>query len=413
MRCVLDRRPGSWQSDGAVFALFLTVFIDLVGFGIVLPLLPFYAQRFGATPDIVTLVAASYTLTQFLFAPVWGRISDRIGRRPVLLITIFGTFVGYLWLAVTDSLVMLFLARAFGGAMAANIGVAHAYVADITSPERRARGMGRIGAASGLGFVAGPAVGGLLAGPDPANPDFQLPFFAAAAFSALALATAALFLNETVAQSAKEAAARSPAGGRVAVLVESLARPPLALCFALVLMTPFVFSGMETVLALWSERALGWGPEQNGYAYAYMGLVAVVVQGFLIGPLSAAIGERRSVTCGAVAVFAGALALPAAGGYAGLFVALGLIVFGVCVSGPSLSSLISQHAGAHERGRLLGVSQASAGLGRILGPALSGTVFAGIGRDWPFYGAALVMVVMFALSLRLAAAGRHPVPPED
>ena len=381
-----------------MLVLFFTVFIDLVGFGIVLPLQPFYAQKFGAAPEIITLVAASFTLTQFLFAPVWGRLSDRIGRRPVLLVTIFGTFVGYLWLALTDSLVMLFMARAFGGAMAANIGVAHAYVADVTTPENRSRGMGRIGAAAGLGFVTGPAIGGLLAGPDPIHPDFQFPFLAAAVFSAAAFILAVFFLRETVDREAR-AAATALNGSRITALIDALSRPNVGLLLLLVMMTPFVFSGIETILAIWTERALAWGPEQNGYVYAFMGFVAVFVQGLLIGPLTRKFGEKRLILGGAVAVFLGALWLPWGTGFAGVMGPLGLIVIGVCMSGPSLSSLISQHAAVHERGRLLGVSQSSAGLGRIMGPALSGAAFAGLGADSPFYIGAIVMIVMFTLSM--------------
>ncbi len=385
-----------------MIALFMTVFVDLVGFGIVLPLQPFYAQKLGAAPEVVTLVAASYTAAQFVFAPLWGRLSDRIGRKRVLLITIAGSCAGYLWLAFADTLIVLFLARAFGGAMAANMGVAHAYVADVTPPADRARGMGRIGAAAGLGFVAGPAIGGLLAGPDPVNPDFQLPFFAAAVFSALAFVAAMVFLRETVVAEAGRAAR----GSSLRDLVAAIGRPGLALLLALVFMTPFVFSGIETILALWSERALGWGPERNGYAYAFMGFVAVMVQGFAVGPLTRGLGEGRVVAGGAVAVMLGAILAPVMADAFGLYVALGLIVGGVCVSGPTLTSLVSHHAGADERGAILGLSQSSAGLGRILGPALSGTVFAGLGRDWPFLCGALVMVLMLVLSLRLIRRGR-------
>lgn len=384
-----------------MIALFMTVFIDLVGFGIVLPLQPFYAQKLGAAPDVVTLVAASYTAMQFVFAPLWGWLSDRIGRKRVLLFTIAGSCAGYLWLAFADTLVMLFLARAFGGAMAANMGVAHAYVADITPPKDRAGNMGRIGAAAGLGFVAGPAIGGLLAGPDAANPDFQLPFFAAAVFSALAFVAAIVFLRET-------SAAAGHAAQRTAIrdLWAALARPGLGLILALVFMTPFVFSGIETVLALWSERVLDWGPLRTGYAYAFMGFVAVIVQGLAVGPLVRALGEGRAVACGAVAVLLGAMLVPATGSAVGLYVALGLITGGVCVSGPTLTSLVSHHASAVERGTILGLSQSSAGFGRILGPALSGTVFAGLGPDWPFLCGGLVMVLMLALSLRLIRRGR-------
>ncbi|MEE8280191.1 MAG: MFS transporter, partial [Alphaproteobacteria bacterium] len=169
-----------------MLALFLTVFIDLVGFGIIIPFLPFFAEHFAASPDVVTLLIAVFPLTQFLFAPLWGRLSDRMGRKPVLLMTLAGLFASYIWLGLSQGLWMLFAARAFAGAMAGNIAVAQAYVADVTPSERRAEGLGRIGAAFGLGFLLGPAIGGVLAGPDPQNPNILLPALAAAAMTATA-----------------------------------------------------------------------------------------------------------------------------------------------------------------------------------------------------------------------------------
>ena len=383
--------------------LFFTVFIDLVGFGIVIPLLPFYAQRFGATPDVVTLVVASFALTQFLFAPVWGRLSDRIGRRRILLLTLFGITLGYVWLGLSDSLWMLFLARAFGGAMAGNVAVAQAYVADISSPETRARDLGRIGAASGLGFVTGPAIGGILVGPDAQNPDFQLPFFIAAALSFGAFLFALARLRETVPAETRERARAEKGRGRTALFAETVRRPQLGFLVGLMFMMPFVFGGMESTFALWSERTLGWGPQTNGYMYAYMGLVAVIVQGGLIGPLTAWLGERGLLRLGPLICGFGMAWMPFTAGTVALCMAVGMIVFGVCVTGPSLSSLMSKHAEAHERGSVLGVGQSSSGLGRIAGPAWAGFAFAAFGRDWPYFSGAMVMALMVALSLRVSA----------
>ncbi len=383
-------------------ALLLTVFVDLIGFGIVLPLQPFYAQAYGANPGTVTLVAASYTAMQFICAPLWGRLSDRVGRKPILLATSAGTCLGYLALAHTESLTGLFLARAFGGAMAGNIGVAHAVVADLVGPERRAGAMGRVGAAAGLGFVAGPAIGGLLSGPDPANPDFALPFLVAAGAAAIAFVLALALLKESVAGPARARALRRGPADRWWRRIRELGIAPLLL---LVFSTPMVFSGIETVFALWSERAFGWGPVRNGYMYAFMGAVAVLVQGFAIGPIAARLGERYTVVLGMSAVTAGCLVLPLAGGVATVMAGLGLIIFGVSVCGPSLTSLVSERAGAHERGALLGLSQSAGGLGRIVGPALSGTVLGALGRDWPFLTGALVMAC--AAGLALVLARRH------
>lgn len=382
-------------------ALFLTVFIDLVGFGIAIPLLPFYAQRFGASPDIVTLVIATYSLTQLAATPLWGRLSDRIGRRPVMIISLAGTIVGYLWLAATDSLLMLFLARGFSGAMAGNTAVAQAYVADVTAPEDRARGHGRMGAAHGLGFLAGPAIGGLLAGSDPANATFYVPFLCAAGLSAVALMLAVFRLPESV-----PAAGRVPAGAARRFgwgsVVEVLRRPQLGLLVGIMFMMPFVFAGVETTLALWTERAYGWGPLENGYLYSYMGLVAVIVQGGLVGPLSRRFGERRLVRTGAVLVGAGMATLPLTGDVAGLMASLAGLVVGVCITGPSMSSLISRRAGAGERGAVLGIAYSSGGLARIVGPAWAGWGFVTFGRDSPYLAGAAVMALMLLLSLRIA-----------
>ncbi len=379
-------------------ALLLTVFVDLIGFGIVLPLQPFYAVAFGAGASEVTLVAASYTAMQFVFAPIWGRLSDRVGRKPILLLTLAGSAVGYVGLAWTDSLATLFVARAFGGAMAGNIGVAHAYAADLVGPSARARGMGRLGAAAGLGFVAGPALGGLLSGPDAADPDFRLPFLFAGGMAAAAFLLALALLRESTSAAARRGA--KAAGGwrdpwrraRDAGLA-----PLLLLVFAM----PLVFAGVETVLALWSAQALGWGPARNGYLYSFMGAVAVVVQGLAVGPIVDRLREHAAIVLGTAAAAAGCLILPFSDAAVPVAAGLGLLVFGISVCNPSLNALIAEQAAAHERGALMGVSQSAGGLGRILGPALSGAAFGALGPDWPFLLGAAVMgsAVCFAFAL--------------
>ncbi len=381
-------------------ALLLTVFIDTVGFGIVLPLLPYFAAQFGAQPGIVPLLATVYSFTQFLMAPVWGRLSDKIGRRPIILITIAGIVLGYLWLAAAGSLLMLFLARAFTGAMASNGGVINAYVADVTSPRDRAKGMGRIGAAHGLGFVMGPAIGGLLAGSDPANPDLQLPFLVAAALSAVALAIGWFQVRETVSAESRRLAS-SRAGGRLVALRDALGRPQLGLLMLILMMTPFVFAGVESVFVVWSSHTLGWGATENGWIYTFMGVVAVAVQILVVGRLARTIGEHRAILLGAALIGLGVVLLPFMSGYAGLCFAFLLIVGGVCINNPSLNSIISQQVSADERGRMLGISQSCSALARIAGPVWVGFAYGAFGPSWPFLSGAVVMAAMFLLALRV------------
>jgi DHA1 family tetracycline resistance protein-like MFS transporter len=381
-------------------ALLLTVFIDTVGFGIVLPLLPYFAERFGVVPAMIPLLATIYSFSQFLFAPVWGRLSDRLGRRPVILATIAGTMLGYVWLVFTDSLIMLFLARAFTGAMAANAGVINAYVADVTSESDRAAGMGRMGAAHGLGFVIGPAIGGLFAGSDPAEARLLVPFMIAAGLSAIALVLAFWQVRETVPESVRSNA-RGKGSGRLATLLEGARRPQLGLLLLLLGFTPFVFSGVESVFVVWSDSQLGWGPVKNGWIYTYMGLVAVMVQVFVVGRLARRFGEHRAIRLGAILMGIGVIVLPFMSSFAGLCVAFTLIVSGVCINNPSLNSLISRHISADERGRFLGMAQSCSALARIIGPIWVGIAFGLFGPNWPFLSGAFIMAGMFLLTFRV------------
>lgn len=382
-----------------MYALIFTVFVDMVGFGIVLPLLPLYAQKFGASPEIVTLVAVSYTLAQSIFGPFWGWLSDRIGRKPVLLLTIGGTFCAYFLLAFTSSLWMLFAARFFGGAMAANMSVTHALIADVTRPEDRTKAIARLSGAAGLGFVAGPAIGGLLGGSDPTNPDFLSPYLAAAVFSAIAFVLAIVLIRETVSPEQKIRARGMPG---LQSWIAVFANPQTRLVLCLMFCTPFVFAGVEVIIVLWSERVWGWGPHQNGWFYAWMGSCHMVLQWFVIGRLAGRIGERALVTAGAISLGLGVLWLPLASTQVELYLGAILMIFGTSANASSLSSLLSQYADADSRGRVLGVGQTFGGVGRIGGPALAGVAFAALGIHWPFYAGAIVMVVMAVFSRRIA-----------
>ena len=379
-------------------ALLLTIFVDTVGFGIILPLLPFFAEKFGASPLEVTLLATVYSFSQFIFAPVWGRFSDRIGRRPIILATLTGLFCGYVALTITNSLLMLFLARAFTGAMAANAGVIQAFIADVTDTSARAGAMAKVGAAHGLGFIVGPAIGGMLAGSDPVDPNLVLPFVIAASLSATALIIAFFQVYETISGDLRGHVVQQQRSLH-RVFKEAIQIPQLALLLVLVTMTPFVFSGIETTFVLWSERLLGWGPWQNGQIYTFMGITAAATQWFLVGRLTSRFGEHRLICFGALMIFIGVLILPQMNDAIGLCIAFGFIVFGVSVNNPSLSSLVSKYAHPSERGSLLGISQSCSAMARITGPAWAGFVFGSFGPNWPFYSGAVVMLFMFLFGM--------------
>jgi MFS family permease len=378
--------------------LFLIVFVDLVGFGVVIPLLPYYALRFDASPIEVTMVMACFSLAQFVSSPFLGRLSDKVGRRPVLLVSLACSAASYVWLAFAPALWMLFAARLLAGAGAGNIAAAQAYIADVTPPDKRAKGMGMIGAAFGLGFTVGPAIGGLLAGANPATADLARPAFLAAGLSAGAFAVTALRLKESLAGEARGLAKRAH---RLTLAKDAFSRPVLGLLILLFFVTVSAFAGMETTFALWANRAFGWGPEQVGWVFFYVGIVLAALQGGAIGHLSRRFGEARLVTAGAAIIGLGLLGLAFAASLWAVLVVTGLLAIGMGLLNPSVTSLVSRVAGAEERGGVMGVSQSAASLARILGPAVAGAVFTLWGRNAPYYLGAVLMACVVAMAMRL------------
>jgi DHA1 family tetracycline resistance protein-like MFS transporter len=384
--------------------LFLIVFVDLVGFGLVIPLLPFYAVRFAASPQEVTALLAIYSLAQLVTAPLWGRLSDRVGRRPVLLVSLTASALAYLWLGGASALWMLFAARGFAGACAGNIAAAQAYIADVTGPEERARGMGLIGAAFGLGFIIGPALGGLIAGNDPATADTVTPAWVAAGLSVLALCGVLLLLPESLpANLGDRAAGRS----RVGAVMDVLSRPILSRLILIFFLVILAFAGMESTFALWAIGQFGWGPRQVGYVFAYVGVLSAVLQGGLIGHLAHRFGEERLLLGGLTLIGLGLLVMTLAYNLAALVAAVTALALGMGLTQPSLNSLISRRAGGAEQGEVMGVSQSVASLSRVLGPFAAGFCFAEFGRNSAFlWGAVLVAAALLLARklLRLAVA---------
>jgi DHA1 family tetracycline resistance protein-like MFS transporter len=373
--------------------LFFIVFIDLLGFGVMIPQLPFYGLHFGLHGFGVATMLACYSVAQFVSSPLLGRLSDRVGRRPVLLVSLAVSALAYCWLGFADAAWMLFAARLIAGAGAGNIAAAQAYIADVTPPERRAKGMGMIGAAFGLGFTVGPALGGLAARLDPAAPAFI-----AAGLSVIAFLLTLARLKESLPEASRNA---PPRPGRLAVAREALSRPVLRELILLLFVTIGAFAGMETTFALWANQVFGWGSWEVGLNFFFVGVVLVVVQGGLIGWLSRRLGEARLLTAGALSIMLGLAGLPLVHAIPLLLVVNLLLAAGMGLLNPSLNSLISRQARIDEQGGILGVSQSASSLARAAAPPLAGLLFDTSGRNTPYIVGAALMLLVLILALRL------------
>jgi DHA1 family tetracycline resistance protein-like MFS transporter len=404
-----------------LLTLFLIVFIDLLGFGIIIPLFPFVAERLGADPWLITFGGAGiYSLAQVIAAPLWGRASDAFGRRPVLFVSMVGSVVGYLWLGLAGSLFMLIASRAFSGMMAGNISAAFAYVADVTTPENRAKGLGMIGAAFGLGFMLGPVIGGLLGGTDPGTMNFTRPALVAAGLSALAALGAWLFLPESLKPAerrpwAARGVATPPRAGAVAALRRVVLSPFAAVAHHAALrgvITAVFLIGvcgtiLQSIVPVWGADILGLTPRDVGLLYFAMGAVGVTVQGGLVGPLVRRLGEKKVLYVSALAHGVGFVTLAFATDRAALLVGALAFSAGHATFNTTASSLVSLEAEPRAKGAALGAMQSASAAGRIVGPASSGAIYSGIGHAAPFLAAALLLLPVVWL-LRRSHKGDRP-----
>jgi MFS transporter, DHA1 family, tetracycline resistance protein len=373
-----------------VTIVFVTVFIDLLGFGIIIPLMPFYAETFGATALTVGLLMTSFSLMQFVFAPFWGRLSDRIGRRPVILIGLFGSAVSYLLFGLATSLALLFAARIAAGIAGANIPTAQAYMADITTAENRAKGMGLVGAAFGLGFIFGPAIGGFLS-----HWGYQAPSFFASALSLANFIAAWFLLPESRPRPEREVTHRS----RVDLLRYAITRPALPQLLLIYFIVVTSFASFETTFALYSERRFSFSASTIGYVFAFVGIVLSAIQGFVVGRVVPRVGEQRVVPAAILVLTAGLALVPLAASVPILLVACGLLAVGMGFHSPSIMALISRRADVDTQGGVLGLSQSLASLARVIGPAWGGWLYDRYGTVSPYVSAASLMGVAFLLSV--------------
>jgi MFS family permease len=373
------------------YLVLLTVFIDLLGFGIIIPLLPFYALHFGASAIVIGLLTSSYSLMQFLFVPFWGRLSDRIGRRPIILMSVTGSFISYLIFGFADSLAVLFVSRVLAGFMGANISTAQAYIADSTSFEERAKYMGLIGAAFGVGFMLGPFIGGIMS-----KISYGTPGFFASGLSLINAVLAYYLLPESLKD--KSVPAKKLRLFNAAAIREAFRRKGVGSLVLVFFFYTVAFSVLYVAFPLFSQKKLGYGAAQNGYFFAYVGFIGILIQGGAIGRLANNLGERSLLIVGLSSFFI-ALALIASNHMLPLLIiSATLLAIGSSLVIPSLTSLISKYAKAGEHGTTLGVSQSFASLGRVIGPFLGGLIFSSAGIAWPFYASGFMILIALLLA---------------
>ncbi|GIK51550.1 MAG: tetracycline resistance MFS efflux pump [Planctomycetota bacterium] len=414
------------QARRGVFVVWFVIFLDLLGFGIILPSLAYYvgifhvpgwatefSAGFGVTDPqavFVGLIQTVFSLCQFVFAPLWGRLSDRVGRKPVLMASMAGFALAWLMFAFAPSLIFLLLARALAGVFAANLSTAQAYMADVFPPERRAKGMGLIGMAFGMGFVLGPAIGAVLvSGPvlglffEPGTPGYArghllVPALFAAALSLAALGLAALKLSESLPVEAR--ANPRQRKGQVAELLEALRKPAIGPMLVVYFVATAGFANLEAMFSQFNKDHLGLPQSTNMWVFTCIGVTIALVQGGLIGRLTKALGSPRLLLLGQLGL---ALAMIwfgfqmewSLGINATLLVILVSVLIGAfsAVSNPSLLTIISTHASRSTQGGTMGFTASSATLGRIVGPLMGGVIYAKWGPQWPFVaGAALIFL---------------------
>jgi len=395
-------REASTPSPWAAPSLIAVIFINMLGFGIIVPLLPFFAKSMNAAPWQIALIFSAYAMGGFFGEPFWGRLSDRYGRKPLLISTISGNCLCYLALAFAPNVATAFVIRFLGGLASGNGAVIQGYIADVTPPERRARMMSRQGAAWNVGMIVGPAVGGAFAHTNAGPIGFRIPLFIAAALSAIAVTAIILFIRESKVRD--QSISHRPS--RWSAIGDALRNPVIGRLMLLTFLVGFAFTGIESTFGLWGQARFGWGPRQISVCFAAVGAVAAFTQFFVTGPLSEKYGEGRMLAIGMGMTVLGSLMQPWSTGLLTTTVLMCVTAVGQSVAWPNVGALISRTADPHRQGQILGLNNAAGAFARFVGPFTAGLTFAGISINAPFYQGALIVAP--AILLALSAARRAP-----
>jgi MFS transporter, DHA1 family, tetracycline resistance protein len=381
--------PGSKR---ALTFLFLTVFIDLLGVGLLVPVLPYLVRRYDSDALTVGLLSASFAMAQFVASPLLGLWSDRAGRRPVLLISLLGTGLGYYLFGIGGSLAVLFVARVIDGFTGGNFSIAQAYIADVTEARDRTKAFGMIGAAFGMGFVLGPAISGLLA-----QASIAAPAYAAGTLAIANTIFGYFALPESLPPEKRQKGAfRMRDLDPIMPMIGYLRRPVVGTMLWALFAFGFAHSALQTNFAVYTLNRYHWGPRDNAWMFVFVGVASAVVQGWLVRKIAPKIGEKRLAIYGTMLTVGGFAVLAYAPVAAWLFFGMTLTVLGGA-GGPAMQSLMSQQAEPQEQGTLMGVAQSVSSLTRILGPVWAGLLFDHLGMSSPYWSSAAVNVVAWVL----------------
>jgi len=379
------------RNNKLLMTIFLVVFIDLLGFGIILPLLPYIAEKYSAGPFQIGMLTATYSFFQLIASPILGRLSDRYGRKKLLIISQFGSAVGYLILGLAGNLPLLFLSRIIDGATGGNISIAQAYIADVTTKENRARGMGIIGAAFGLGFIFGPAIGGFLS-----RFSYSTPAYFAAAISLLTVLTTIFFLKETINE--KQAKVSPKTKLNFEEFRKVLSIYPISILILTFFVVNLASSVQQGNFALWTQKTFNYGPTQNGWLFTYIGIIAVLVQLKVLPFLTKKFNEKNILYISLVFLFLGLILIPLMPTPLFLYVSSFFLPFGMGLSNPTIQALASENVPKEEYGGTLGFLQSAGSLGRIIGPIIGGIIFQSLGKDNAFYFAGFIVLIILIYS---------------
>ena len=374
-------------SAAALPTLLSVMFINLLGFGIIVPLLPFYARSFHAPAWQVALIFSAYSMGAFFGEPFWGRISDVIGRKPILISTVTGNCLCYLALAFAPNISVAFVVRFLGGMASGNGAVIQGYIADVTPPEQRTAKMSLLGAAYNVGFIVGPALGGLLAHPSAGHAGFRIPLLIASGLSGFCVLGLAAFLRESRAH--RRISSRP---SRWAVLSSAATNPVVSRLMLVTFLVGCAFNGIESVFGLWTQARFQWGPQEVGTAFAVTGVVSAFCQVAVTGPLSSRMGEARVLAAGmAVTAICASLQPFSANGWM-IVMLLSISAFGQSIAWPNVSALLSRNVDWEHQGQYLGLNNAIGAAARLVGPAIAALTFSNINVDAPFYSASLMVL---------------------